>query len=306
MSDPGSLLATLAQSSAAVVAIVGGFLVSRLVQLSSEREGLRRQLVHTRDELTHVTKDYDEAHGYRLVNSQRTFTDWVLEDLVAADPDTLDRDAMLASNLPRGASIQEMSDHLDVLVAVIAEVKHELISFLGGRSPHGVYVDDLQKAGLVVPGDRVEIYEEVLRWLRTQHRGPYDAIGVRGLADIRPVNQVAESVAMRRLDDSIRDEQDLYSRRLILDAAVIRTLTEIDRIGRPAGVTSAIAILAIYSILGIVAPVVVMGVAPVRLANWEEWALIGAFVVGLFAVLGYIWWYASTLNDPVATDDESG
>jgi hypothetical protein len=45
MIDEGSLLATLAQSSAAVVAIVGGFLVSRLVQLSSEREGLRRQLV---------------------------------------------------------------------------------------------------------------------------------------------------------------------------------------------------------------------------------------------------------------------
>lgn len=56
--DPGWLLSSLAQSTAAVVAIVGGFLVSRLVQLSSEREGLRRQLQHTLDELAHVNKAY--------------------------------------------------------------------------------------------------------------------------------------------------------------------------------------------------------------------------------------------------------
>jgi hypothetical protein len=48
MIDEGSLLGTLAQSAASVVATVGGFLVSRLVQLSSEREGLRRQLVPRR------------------------------------------------------------------------------------------------------------------------------------------------------------------------------------------------------------------------------------------------------------------
>lgn len=41
--DPNWLLSTEAQSAAALVAIIGGFLVSRLVSLSSEREGLRRR-----------------------------------------------------------------------------------------------------------------------------------------------------------------------------------------------------------------------------------------------------------------------
>jgi hypothetical protein len=42
MSNPAAFPSTLAESAAAIVAIVGGFLVSRLVALSSEREGLRR------------------------------------------------------------------------------------------------------------------------------------------------------------------------------------------------------------------------------------------------------------------------
>lgn len=45
----------------------------------------------------------------------------------------------------------------------------------------------------------------------------------------------------------------------MLEAEVVRVKREIGRIGRPAGMTSAIVILAIYSALGIVALAVVMG-----------------------------------------------
>jgi hypothetical protein len=41
--DPNWLLSTTAQSAAALVAIVGGFLVSRVVGLQSTRDGLLRQ-----------------------------------------------------------------------------------------------------------------------------------------------------------------------------------------------------------------------------------------------------------------------
>lgn len=103
MIDEGSLLATLAQSSAAVVAIVGGFLVSRLVQLSSEREGLRRQLDRAHDELKHVAASYEAAHGYRLANSRQDFYGWVIDDLIKADPATIDRDAVLRDKIPAAA-----------------------------------------------------------------------------------------------------------------------------------------------------------------------------------------------------------
>lgn len=57
MSDPGPLLATPAQSSAGIVAIIGGFLVSRLAAMSSECEELRRQLTATKDRLWRVSRE---------------------------------------------------------------------------------------------------------------------------------------------------------------------------------------------------------------------------------------------------------
>jgi hypothetical protein len=86
----------------------------------------------------------------------------------------------------------------------------------------------------------------------------------------------------------------------MLEAEVTRVEREIDVIGRPAGVTSVIVILATYSVLGIVAPVIVMGLG--LDTAWLEWLLVGLFVLGLSAILAYIFWYAKTLNDPVSSN----
>src|SRR5690349_12794494 len=130
MINEGSLLATLAQSAAAVVAIVGGFLVSRLVQLSSEREGLRRQLFRAQDDLKHVADSYSEAHEYRLANSRRDFYHWVIDDLIKADAATLDRDTLLHDNIPRGSSAEEMAPYLDDLIDEVAQVKATVVKYV--------------------------------------------------------------------------------------------------------------------------------------------------------------------------------
>jgi hypothetical protein len=49
-----------------------------------------------------VPTSYDEAHKHQLANSRRAFHGWVIDDLIKADPATLDRDALLDENIPRG------------------------------------------------------------------------------------------------------------------------------------------------------------------------------------------------------------
>lgn len=302
MIDEGSLLATLAQSSAAVVAIVGGFLVSRLVQLSSEREGLRRQLVRAQGELAHVATAYDEAHEYRLANSRQDFREWVVDDLIRADPATLDRVGLLADNIPRGSSVEEMASYLDDLIDEVAQAKTAVMKYVRRDDVDTLHLDDLRERGLQVPEAQEDLYEMVLDWAAEQLPRPR----TYGLSVMPPrlglgsiVNPVTRSTELRRLDESIRDEQDLRSRNTMLEGDITRLKREIDLLGRPAGVTSAIVILAIYSVLGIVAPVVVMGLGLATLAAWLEWLLLGLFILGLSAVLAYIFWYAKTLNDPV-------
>ncbi len=299
MDDPNSLLATLAQSSAAVVAIVGGFLVSRLVQLSSEREGLRRQLVTTRDKLRHVEPLCERAHEHRLTNSHETFQGWVIEDLVKADFATLDRQALVNANIPPGSSGEEMLDYLDALIQRVDKARKEPRKFVEVSNNNGLTLEGLRNRGLIYDESESEIYKAVAEALADSLPTQRTAIGSRSVSAIhfpRTTSQAVQSTEMRRLDESISEEQELASRRAILRADESRLEHELGRIGHPVGVTSATVVLGICSLLGIVVPVIVMALAPESLLPWSVWALVGLFIIGLLSVLGYILWYARVLS----------
>lgn len=305
MSDPGSLLATLAQSSAAIVAIVGGFLVSRLVQLSSEREGLRRQLGRAHDELGHVEASYNDVHGSRLRKSMQDFRNWVTDTVMEANQDTLDRDGLLAKHIPRGSSKDEMGPYLDSLIEEIAGVREDVERWVLPADNNRLDLDDLRERGLTVPDGMESLYRKVVVFRAAQlPRAPRSPFGIPAstIMSVHEGVSLTTSTDLRRLDESIREEQDLRGRKTILESEVARITKEIERIGRPVGVTSAIVILAIYSALGIVAPVVVLGIGLATLADWLEWLLVSLFLLGLTAVLAYILWYAKTLNDPIEAE----
>lgn len=307
MTDPDgihALLSTLAQSSAAIVAIVGGFLVSRLVQLSSERGGLRRRLADAEGELQHVEQLYAEAHDYRLANSQEEFFRWVIEDLVKVEGE-VDLGKFVENLIPRGSSPKEMGPYLEELVKRVATAREAIAQFVNDDEVADLELEELQKRGLVVPSTEVLIYVQVVYQLQQQLPIPHVNLGFMGSmpdpmfsAALSPSLVGSSFVATdaRRLDESIRDEQQFDSRRTILAAEVKRVASEIRSLGRPAGVVAAIVILGIYSLLGVVAPVVAMTLSPDALDPWEAWLLVGLFVSGLVVVLIYIGWYAATLG----------
>jgi hypothetical protein len=289
MNDPGSLLSTLAQSTAVFVAIVGGFLVSRLVAISSERDGLRRRYKETRDQLKHVTSDFREAHAYRLRNSQNDFRRWVLDELVGVAAESVDREALLTDKIPRGSSRKEMAPYLEDLIERVKQVTDEITAQLERGDTSRLTLDHLEARGLVVRDTDRDIYLEVVDSIAEQLPRPQSQFGL--MSDIRPlriVNPVTTATELRRLDESIQAEQELHARMRILETEAERLRTEIALAGRPIGVTPAIIILAVYSVVGIVVPVVVLTLHPKTLAGWASWLLVVLFVSGLFAVLAYI------------------
>jgi hypothetical protein len=301
VTDYSTLLSTLAESAAAIVAIVGGFLVSRLVQLSSEREGLRRQLRQSRDELSHTDAVYTVAHDYRLGNSEEAFFGWVIDDLVRSDLVSLDASTLLDEHIPRGSTREEMSEYLDLLIDRVAAAKSNVGALLQPTDDDGLEMEDLRDRGLGFEDSEEEIYIALLAFvvesLPRRTRG-FGQFAMNGLSFPHIVSPAIQSTELRRLDESIREEQELQSRRALLRSNVERLKAEMERIGHPNGVTPAIVILGIYSLFGILAPVAALAIAPNSLATWVVWSLIGLFAVGLFAVLFYIFWYARSLNTP--------
>ncbi len=298
MSDPNDLLTTLSQSSAVMVAIIGGFLVSRLVTLSSEREGIRRQLREATERLDLFKADYGPAYEHRLEWSQRYFRDMVLDTLVE-NPDA-DVDRLVLDNVPRGSSVEEITPYAQQLKARVEKVRDQIVSHLHHGDDRSVDLDDLQGRGLHIRDEDRDIYESIMYLVRSN-------LPSRGLHDSWIVPPIMTSgsneIEARRFDEALRTEVDLAGQIKFTERELERLRGELGRIARPVGVVSATWMLAILSVTGIVVPVVVMAAEPTTLSAAAKISLIAGFVIGLGALLLYIVWYLRHLD--AASEDAS-
>ena len=123
MNDPEWLLATMAQSAAAIVAIVGGFLVSRVVSLASERQGLERRARELHERKREKAKRHLEAR------EDRRKTSWEQFVFAAADKSarryeqegTVSPDWLMNECWLHGADREEMSDLTGRLIETTQE-----------------------------------------------------------------------------------------------------------------------------------------------------------------------------------------
>jgi len=65
MGDPNWLLSALAQSSAAIIAIIGGFILTRVIGLFSEKRLLRSEISSLQSEIIHFSRVERRRHSYR-------------------------------------------------------------------------------------------------------------------------------------------------------------------------------------------------------------------------------------------------
>lgn len=301
MDDSGSLLATLAQSSAAVVAIIGGFLVSRLVALSSEREGIKRQLRAARERLSLHRADFELIHEDRLQTSVAYMREDLLGRLVAGSESSTDRDLedlIMEDGVPRGSSLEELLPFARETRDRVGVVFADIQALLRENDDSTIDLKELKARGLVVPEDDLNLYENVLQVLCEKLPDPPKPAGLAGFRVSMPMGGFGDiqpswihELDMRRLDESIRDEQQLRAQVTAAEQEVERLASDLRVFAQPIGVVPAVWILALYSLLGIVAPVVAMAFGPSELPTCWTVVLITAFVVGLAAVLLYIVWY---------------
>lgn len=72
---------------------------------------------------------------------------------------------------------------------------------------------------------------------------------------------------------------------------VHRLEQELENFARPVGVTGAIWILSIFSVLGILLPLVFLGFIDGPVPTWTTILFLVSFAIGLMSALGYIAWY---------------
>ncbi|MFF1880282.1 hypothetical protein ACFVVC_02270 [Pseudarthrobacter sp. NPDC058196] len=293
--DPSTLLSALSQASAVLVAIIGGFLVSRLVAISSEREGIRRLVDAAVGRISHIETDLEEAHRVRFDRAKSNFYGVAVEKLL--EEPALDLDALIHDYLPRGTTEEELKPYAVSLRQRLQNAVLAINLKVRKGDTRDLDLEDLVERGLEIADADHDLYEQAFKRRRAFLPNP-PAIGILGSSDLFNYSNLAAALRpewaiaaeVRQRDDEIRAEADLKTQLRAAVAERDRLDEELARVGKPVGVAAAMWMLGLLS-LGILVPLIMMAFEPKGMDVVSKILLLGIFVVGLVAVLWYVGWF---------------
>lgn len=294
--DPNWLLSTTAVSSAALVAIIGGLLVSRVIAIASERDSLRRRARELVDLRMSLLAQADALRRRRLGNAHWKFVTYHMESVLfigITDPAEL-----LDHFFPPGGEAEDFSETAPGLVATMLRAREE-IDALQSDEPEPVTIEGLQSAGLMIPVDAAWIYREVAEKLAEVERSKSSTYGlVRPV--IPPPGRTFEDGQVERQ----RDEDQLRARAEGLKVEQNAVAQEAKRLeATPRGVVPGIGVLALYGVIGILFPLYEMTQRPIEAGPGARMLVFVAFLVGFIVLMGYLFWAVRSIPREVERPD---
>ena len=275
MINPNWLLSTMAQSAAALVAIVGGFLVSRVVTLSSERQGLEQrgreleQRTQGHQERLRKTTQRRQDAAWPPFKQMNVYTcaqryakhgsvtpEWLAEETPMVETTSEDRLALARRLIPL---VQQANEHFD----------------RGGDMPEFPAAD-------------------------SDKQGVYAAVSyVRSLSQSPPTGDLEVfKMILTRYEKLVEDERELQAglSALQLEGNFVRT--EAARVAKPPELWRAVVAFGYLTVFGVVAPVVGLAWRPVPSSLLWRILLVLGFVSGVGVLGGYLIWAIRQLSKP--------
>lgn len=322
--DVNWLLSAITQSAAALIAIVGGLLVSRYVSLHAEQQGARRRVddllrreAEAQDQLAQHERAFDLYYVDEFLDDGDVFETILREKghatvaQVLAEMDT-DGDGLNPELLEeRLTALQvELGAAVGALVPVIpVEKDHESwLDFRRGRD------FDVGHRGLWEwVYDRIcddKRGEAKRAEAEARAKSPYaKLIGPAFahddlLASISMVNPQIRALRGVTAAQHENAQVNVLQGRVETARAEVRALQQEHRLAQelfeatrqPEGFGLALQVLATLAVLGIGAPVVIMGFVPYSLPAWLRIVVIALFFLGVVVLLRFLFVYAKFLR----------
>lgn len=292
--DPNPLLSTTATATAALVAIVGGLLVSRVINLASERSGLEQRLADLRARLS-AAQVRSDAFEDRLLRWDVRETLWEGRKQLAKGG-ALDIEAMIdEAGVER--TVDELRPFVDEEAARYRVIREHLApAFADGRP--GVTLDDWREEN-VIEVDREDETAYELVWDALEEENPKprrtgDPFGMdysalfptdpnwRTVHAIRNTAEVTEHATLRRDADEARHQVDA------LNIQIEQTELAVARVARPEGVTGGLWVLGYMTVTGVLIPLGLMA-SGVESMDWRGGtAVVVLFGSGVGLLMAYV------------------
>lgn len=270
--DPNWLLSTTAQCTAAFVAIVGGLLVSRLVAISTERQGIRRQLdgLHRRrDALDSDVRSMAESVAG---GAEKCFFALAVDDYVRSRGQ-IPHEASLYRHRPPGATEEQLRRWSTMLAEDVAEVFNSLDS---ARSPTD-------------PSPRVSTHFDrnaLLRLITAFTAG--ESSRRKRPNSRRPSPEFPTPQLVAAQEALLKNERELIGALKALDTEIELREEQLSRLAATPHVWSGIGLLAAFAIAGAIVPLAMLSRRPVPHSPAVRTTVVIAFAFGVLAVFTYL------------------
>lgn len=325
ISDVNWLLGTVTQSSAALIAIVGGLLVSRYVALHAEQDGAARRvqdLRRRRDEaFTRRSRDLEELNLYKVnevLNSSDVYellTDREFQvdipdlfNAIGVDEDTLDPKILTSAFSQLNQDLKSASEALRSLVPISEEQK-DWLEFKRSNNLSTGNPSAWEWMYDTITDLRVS---EAKQLAKKRAQAAREKLGVFSgfpnhdlqMPRIPAYNPTADGI--NRLMNSQYDlaREETLRRQIEQSTSEVRAAEQEQRLAeetlqatrQPEGFSLALQVLSVLAILGMALPVSIMGIGILSIPYWARFTVIALFFVGVSFLLRFLFVYASYLR----------
>ncbi|MED4827347.1 hypothetical protein [Bacillus atrophaeus] len=283
--DLNGLISTITTSTAALVAIIGGFLVSRVISLSSEQTGIKRRIreidndLLAKKELLQNIENYlleEDAKDFLKDNIKKLLQMESLSEIINEDKYNYRSEEELK---PYFNEMQNIMQELFTLFDKLEELDDDFDDFYKKNNHH---LKDIEKR------DLYEIaYDGMMDWVSSQSQSS-DPFALA--LNYRPPISNLPSVNLEYRDKK-REHDRLYDDIRVLELQIEEQRKILNDYGKPRGVWGGFAVLVYACIVGIIYPSMLL---PYPTDTYNDnltkyWLLILFFsqLVALFVYLGF-------------------
>lgn len=287
--DPNWLLSTCAQSAAAIVAIIGGFIATRVLSLSTERNGIELRLKEAVNNLRLKQEMLDEVNDKIIMSDVNDFLDnaiqiiiekggeMPLKDLIEKyDPDVEEERILPYYNKvieTTKRAYKFFEDNTELLAMHDFPRKME---------------DFLNEIKIKIPNKDKDIYQGVYKLLREEYFKGSNLFYVPDIGAIKGIANISSISENQRYNQLIESRDLLESDCKILDAQIKDLKDRLIFFGRTSGLGWGMLCLIYFSLSGIVFPIFLTPICPEQFTEAHKWSVFGLFVSGLVAVFLYL------------------
>jgi hypothetical protein len=301
--DVNWLLSSLAQSTAALIAIVGGLLVSRYVSLHAEQSAAGRRV----DDLGRRLGDAERRHQHAKAEIEAHELAEAIEqddvyDLYFRTPEgeVPTREQVIAAAEADAASLN--TELLDRRIPELFGELHSAFTNLDRDVPISTrlpYWDDFRKGkgySIQTRGAWEWMYETIgeVRKERARKDRPFDIPSFDAtISDRHRLTSPQEQAQVDRLYQT-RDQAATDMRQLEEERRLATETYEAAR--QPEGFRLALEVFSALAVVGLLVPISIMAVGVATLPLWLRLTLVALFIVGLGLLLRFLFVYANKLR----------